>query len=152
MRRFTEIQRSTGAPREMLTARLRKLEDCGVITGQQCSQHPPHADRGRPGSGTTAAQPAPMGPEMQGLGICRGPPALPTRCSCGRPMLGVLSVGEAGSRLNQGCRLPGQTRLQEVINNRSGVVSLSTVSDQGGTPPDSTKAANRMAIRFEIFL
>src|SRR5258706_4325558 len=136
----------------MLTARLRKLEDCGVITGQQCSQHPPHADRGRPGSGTAAAQPAPTGPEMQGLGICGGPPALPTRCSCGRPMLGDLTVGETASRLHQGCKLPGQARLQEVINNRSGVVSLSSVSDQGGAPPDSTRAANSIAIRSEIFL
>ena len=63
-----------------------------------------------------------------------------------------LTVGETASRLNQGCRLPGQTRLQEVINNRSGVVSLSTVSDEGGAPPDSTRAANRIAVRFEIFL
>ncbi len=31
--------------------------------------------------------------------------ALPTRCRCGRPMLGDLSVGEAASRLNRaaGC-------------------------------------------------
>jgi hypothetical protein len=63
-------------------------------------------------------------------------PALPTRCSCGKLMLGDLTVGETASRLKQDCRLPGQTRLQEVINNRSGVVSLSTVSDQGGAPPD----------------
>jgi DNA-binding HxlR family transcriptional regulator len=39
--RFSDIQRNTGAPREMLTARLRKLEDCGIITRQQYSQHPP---------------------------------------------------------------------------------------------------------------
>ena len=36
-----------------------------------------------------------------------------------------------------------------MVDNPSGVVSLSSVSDQGGAPPDSTKAANRMAIRFE---
>jgi DNA-binding HxlR family transcriptional regulator len=41
VRRFTEIQRNTGAPREMLTARLRKLEESGVITRQQYSEHPP---------------------------------------------------------------------------------------------------------------
>ena len=44
VRRFTEIQRNTGAPREMLTARLRKLEDSGVITRQQYSEHPPRYD------------------------------------------------------------------------------------------------------------
>lgn len=41
VRRFNEIQRNTGAPREMLTARLRKLEECGVITRQPYSEHPP---------------------------------------------------------------------------------------------------------------
>jgi DNA-binding HxlR family transcriptional regulator len=44
VRRFTEIQRNTGAPREMLTARLRKLEEIGVITRQQYSEHPPRYD------------------------------------------------------------------------------------------------------------
>jgi DNA-binding HxlR family transcriptional regulator len=44
VRRFTEIQRNTGAPREMLTARLRKLEESGVITRQQYSEHPPRYD------------------------------------------------------------------------------------------------------------
>jgi len=41
VRRFTDIQRTTGAPREMLTARLRKLEDVGVTTRQRYSDHPP---------------------------------------------------------------------------------------------------------------
>lgn len=31
-RRFMEIQRSTGAPRDVLTSRLRKLESAGVLT------------------------------------------------------------------------------------------------------------------------
>jgi DNA-binding HxlR family transcriptional regulator len=44
VRRFTGIQRNTGAPREMLTARLRKLEDSGVITREQYSAHPPRYD------------------------------------------------------------------------------------------------------------
>lgn len=44
VRRFTAIQRNTGAPREMLTARLRKLEDGGVITRQQYTEHPPRYD------------------------------------------------------------------------------------------------------------
>lgn len=39
--RFEGIQRRTGAPREMLTARLRKLESVGVITRDQYSQRPP---------------------------------------------------------------------------------------------------------------
>lgn len=39
--RFNDIRRNTGAPREMLTARLRKLEQVGIITRNEYSQHPP---------------------------------------------------------------------------------------------------------------
>ena len=39
--RFNDIRHNTGAPRETLTARLRALEDGGVITRSQYSAHPP---------------------------------------------------------------------------------------------------------------
>lgn len=39
--RFAAIQRRTGAPREMLTSRLRKLETVGVITRNRYSDRPP---------------------------------------------------------------------------------------------------------------
>jgi DNA-binding HxlR family transcriptional regulator len=41
VRRFTGIQRNTGAPREVLTARLRKLEQVGIVTRRPYSEHPP---------------------------------------------------------------------------------------------------------------
>jgi DNA-binding HxlR family transcriptional regulator len=41
VRRFSDIRTNTGAPRETLTARLRKLEDAGVIERRRYSQHPP---------------------------------------------------------------------------------------------------------------
>lgn len=40
VRRFDVIQRRTGAPREMLTSRLRKLESTGVITRTPYSERP----------------------------------------------------------------------------------------------------------------
>jgi DNA-binding HxlR family transcriptional regulator len=40
-RRFTEIARNTGAPRDILTTRLRKLADQGVIAREPYSEHPP---------------------------------------------------------------------------------------------------------------
>jgi DNA-binding HxlR family transcriptional regulator len=40
VRRFTDIQRNTGAPRATLTARLRKLEEVGVLTRTRYSAHP----------------------------------------------------------------------------------------------------------------
>lgn len=39
--RFDAIQRRTGAARDVLAARLRKLEDAGVIERRRYSEHPP---------------------------------------------------------------------------------------------------------------
>lgn len=39
--RFKDIQVNTGAPRETLALRLRKLEDAGVIERRRYSQRPP---------------------------------------------------------------------------------------------------------------
>lgn len=39
--RFTEIVRNTGAPRDIIASRLRKLVEHGVIAREQYSRHPP---------------------------------------------------------------------------------------------------------------
>ena len=39
--RFSDIRRHTGAPRETLTVRLRKLEEAGIIERRRYSEHPP---------------------------------------------------------------------------------------------------------------
>ena len=39
--RFNDIAAGTGAPRDVLTARLRKLEDAGVVERRPYSEHPP---------------------------------------------------------------------------------------------------------------
>jgi DNA-binding HxlR family transcriptional regulator len=39
--RFKDIQINTGAPRETLALRLRKLEDAGLIERHRYSEHPP---------------------------------------------------------------------------------------------------------------
>ena len=41
VRRFTDIQVNTGAPRESLTLRLRKLEEAGLIERRRYSERPP---------------------------------------------------------------------------------------------------------------
>ncbi len=41
VRRFEQIVRSTGAPRDVLTARLRKLEADGILRRQRYSDRPP---------------------------------------------------------------------------------------------------------------
>ena len=47
--RFTEMKRKTGAPSDILAARLRKLESFGVIERHRYSERPP---RGGPTSRT----------------------------------------------------------------------------------------------------
>jgi DNA-binding HxlR family transcriptional regulator len=44
VRRFNDIQRNTGSPREMLTARLRRLEEAGILTRSRYREHPPRYD------------------------------------------------------------------------------------------------------------
>jgi DNA-binding HxlR family transcriptional regulator len=39
--RFNDIQVNTGAPKETVALRLRKLEGAGLITRRQYSAHPP---------------------------------------------------------------------------------------------------------------
>ena len=39
--RFQDIAAGTGAPRDVLTARLRKLEEAGVIERRRYCEHPP---------------------------------------------------------------------------------------------------------------
>jgi DNA-binding HxlR family transcriptional regulator len=41
VRRFNDIQVNTGAPRASLTARLRSLEECGLVERRRYSEHPP---------------------------------------------------------------------------------------------------------------
>jgi DNA-binding HxlR family transcriptional regulator len=44
VRRFTDIQASTGAPQETLAIRLRKLEEAGLVRRRRYSEHPPRAE------------------------------------------------------------------------------------------------------------
>lgn len=42
--RFDQIVRNTGASRDILTARLRKLEAAGIVRRERYSDHPPRAE------------------------------------------------------------------------------------------------------------
>lgn len=41
VRRFSDIQVNTGAPRETLALRLKRLEEAGLVERRQYSEHPP---------------------------------------------------------------------------------------------------------------
>lgn len=51
VQRFDAIQRHTGAPREMLTSRLRKLEAVGLLTRSRYSERPPRHEYALSASG-----------------------------------------------------------------------------------------------------
>ncbi len=51
VQRFDAIQLRTGAPREMLTSRLRKLESAGVLTRSRYSDRPPRYEYALTASG-----------------------------------------------------------------------------------------------------
>jgi hypothetical protein len=59
---FQDIAAGTGAPRDVLTARLRKLEAAGVIERRRYCEHPPRVDR-PPAAQRLAAHP----PDNAGL-------------------------------------------------------------------------------------
>ena len=42
--RFDAIARNTGAPRDILTSRLRRLESAGVVEKRQYQEHPPRSE------------------------------------------------------------------------------------------------------------
>ncbi len=42
--RFDQIARNTGAPRDILTTRLRSLEAAGVVRKRQYQEHPPRSE------------------------------------------------------------------------------------------------------------
>jgi DNA-binding HxlR family transcriptional regulator len=42
--RFSDIQRATGAPRDILTTRLRRLVDAGILEQRAYSEKPPRAE------------------------------------------------------------------------------------------------------------
>src|SRR4051794_41488910 len=50
-RRFDEMIRRTGAPRDTLTARLRTLVDAGILRRRQYSDHPPRFEYRLTGAG-----------------------------------------------------------------------------------------------------
>lgn len=49
--RFSELATLTGAPRTLLTGRLRKLEAAGVVVRRQYSEHPPRFEYHLTGAG-----------------------------------------------------------------------------------------------------
>ncbi len=73
-RRFDAIARNTGAPRDVLTNRLRRLEATGVVEKRQYQERPERLrvppDAGRQGAPSDPAQPRPVGRALGRRSAC----------------------------------------------------------------------------------
>lgn len=99
--RFDQIARNTGAPRDVLTARLRALEMAGVIHRRRYQEHPPRFEYHLTAAGRD------LRPVIDGLRrwgdrwIVDEPPVL-VEHSCGQPLEVVSSCASCGERLEDG--------------------------------------------------
>ncbi|MGW4486353.1 winged helix-turn-helix transcriptional regulator [Amycolatopsis sp. NPDC004368] len=92
-RRFNQIAENTGASRDILAARLRKLVDSGVLEKQQYEDHPPRFEY-LPTESAKALQPVLLGLMQWGdRFVHQGPPPTVYEHDCGEPLL-VKSVCE----------------------------------------------------------
>jgi DNA-binding HxlR family transcriptional regulator len=96
--RFNELAANTGAPRDILTARLRKLEDLGVVERREYSSHPPRYEYLLTESGRD------LSPVLQSLKrwgdehVTEGPLPVVFEHDCGHDLVAVMHC--------QSCRRP----------------------------------------------
>ena len=95
-RRFDQIARNTGAARDILTARLRSLEDAGVIYRRRYQEHPPRFEYHLTEAGKE------LRPALNALRvwgdrwIVEEPPVVFTH-SCGHPLDEASVCGHCGN-------------------------------------------------------
>ena len=101
-RRFTEIARNTGAPRDILTTRLRKLVEHGVIAREQYSDRPPRYEYRLTEAGR-ALSPVLLTLKQWGHEHVRqGPDPVRFDHVCGHEFVGELHCGACGDALDAG--------------------------------------------------
>ncbi len=100
VRRFEGIAQNTGAPRDVLTARLRKLSEAGVLRRVQYSERPPRSEYQLTEAGLELA-PTLLSLLQWGLRWTTDTP--PTQApifhDCGEHLQGVLTCQACGRRV-----------------------------------------------------
>ena len=97
VRRFEGIARNTGAPRDVLTARLRKLSEAGVLRRVQYSERPARSEYHLTEAGADLA-PVLLCLLQWGRRWTRDAPAAPTGLThdCGEPLHAQLTCRACG--------------------------------------------------------
>lgn len=83
VRRFDQIARNTGASRDILATRLRKLVDEGVLAKEQYEEHPPRFEYVLTPSGQDLHQVLLMLMDWGDRHVTQGPPPIVWEHSCG---------------------------------------------------------------------
>jgi DNA-binding HxlR family transcriptional regulator len=100
--RFNEIAANTGAPRDILTTRLRKLEEVGVLERREYSTSPPRYEYHLTEVGRA------LSPVIQALRqwgddfVTEGPPPAVFEHDCGHPFVAVLTCQACGAAADRG--------------------------------------------------
>jgi DNA-binding HxlR family transcriptional regulator len=97
-RRFDQIARNTGAPRDILTARLRKLEDVGVVVRRQYSERPPRYEYALTSAGR-ALEPAITALRQWGDRYAVDEPPVTVQHSCGYELDAVWTCRRCGEEV-----------------------------------------------------
>jgi DNA-binding HxlR family transcriptional regulator len=100
--RFNDIASNTGAPRDILTTRLRKLEEVGVLERQEYSAAPPRFEYHLTPSGKA------LSPVIQSLRqwgddhVTAGPAPVVFEHDCGHDLVAVMHCQACGQALEPG--------------------------------------------------
>jgi DNA-binding HxlR family transcriptional regulator len=100
--RFNDIATNTGAPRDILTSRLRKLEEVGVLERRQYSDSPPRFEYHLTASGRA------LSPVIQALRqwgddhVTVGPPPVVFEHDCGHELIAVMHCKACGQSVEPG--------------------------------------------------
>ena len=101
-RRFTDIARNTGAPRDILATRLRKLEEYGVITRKAYSDRPPRYEYRLTAAGR-ALSPVLLSLKRWGDRYAvDGPPPVDFEHSCGATFKAEVTCAACGEPVRAG--------------------------------------------------
>ncbi|WUH91730.1 helix-turn-helix transcriptional regulator [Streptomyces sp. NBC_00433] len=102
VRRFADIQANTGAPRDVLTKRLRSLEAGGVLERRPYLERPPRSEYHLTPAGQ-ALEPVLIGLREWGMRYLPDPPPAPRFIhTCGADVVTRVVCGECGEPLEGG--------------------------------------------------
>ncbi|HVV08978.1 helix-turn-helix domain-containing protein [Amycolatopsis sp.] len=101
-RRFDQIAANTGASRDILAARLRKLVDAGVLAKEQYEEHPPRYEYVPTKAGRELSPILHALMEWGDRHVTEGPPPTVWEHSCGEPLHARTVCAHCGEPFGKG--------------------------------------------------